>query len=667
MPSIVHVDKENAERSQASKRVSGKAAGLGGSKKRALKDINVQQNESAESKENGKKLSFEIPDYIKNFDFKKRRKTKKEEGSTKKADKPQRKERKLERKDGETSSKKLGQNTPSSHRSSKPKGTLLSGQKTQILSRKGGALRVSATPNASSNTGTLVGDKILTENLHSIQEVSSVCPPSVDKSFPPKVASEKKVAKKQKVADAPIVAASAVPKFAAPMPPPKTSKSGKKSIASKGAKQQTVASGKTADSSSARPRHRAERDRKTENGAKKGHSSRSGSSSVGNFSAVFSSKNLVSVANRKYVRLEQIGRGGSSKVYKVLGPDFKVYALKRVRPLHMNKKTLAIFQNEINLMKRLRGRPNIIELVDSEINVENKCIYMVMEMGDIDLSHLLKKRLEKKTPSPAANDNFLRMTWQQMLEAVHTIHQERIVHSDLKPANFLCVKGILKLIDFGIAKKISDDTVNIHRESQVGTLNYMSPESIMDTESHSGATPFGKKSQHMKLGRSSDIWSLGCILYQMVYGKTPFAHLGMVQKLQAIINPNVKIHYPEYHNQAVIDTIKSCLQYDAKLRPTITGPNGLLSNEFLNPSYSNGAAQKPNPKDHLKKLVSLDDMGNLVDGLLDLGHTLGGGKTERDIKVREKLAHELHQQICRGESFSVDAALESLYSAKKSK
>jgi len=80
------------------------------------------------------------------------------------------------------------------------------------------------------------------------------------------------------------------------------------------------------------------------------------------------------------------------------------------------------------------------------------------------------------------NMNFIRLTWQQMLSAVHSIHQERIIHGDLKPANFLFVKGALKLIDFGIAKAIqSDDTTNIYRDSQIGTLNYMSPESILDT------------------------------------------------------------------------------------------------------------------------------------------------------------------------------------------
>ena len=53
------------------------------------------------------------------------------------------------------------------------------------------------------------------------------------------------------------------------------------------------------------------------------------------------------------------------------------------------------------------------------------------------------------------------------VQAVHTIHEARIVHSDLKPANFLVVEGQLKLIDFGIAKAISSDTTSIAREAQV--------------------------------------------------------------------------------------------------------------------------------------------------------------------------------------------------------
>jgi serine/threonine-protein kinase TTK/MPS1 len=76
---------------------------------------------------------------------------------------------------------------------------------------------------------------------------------------------------------------------------------------------------------------------------------------------------------------------------------------------------------------------------------------------------------------------------QQMLKAVHSIHEECIIHGDLKPANFLFVRGSLKLIDFGIAKAIqSDDTTNIYRESRIGTLNYMSPEALFSETSSQG-------------------------------------------------------------------------------------------------------------------------------------------------------------------------------------
>lgn len=58
----------------------------------------------------------------------------------------------------------------------------------------------------------------------------------------------------------------------------------------------------------------------------------------------------------------------------------------------------------------------------------------------------------------------------KILEAVQVIHDEKIVHSDLKPANFVLVKGQLKLIDFGIAKAIANDTTNIQRDHQVSYL-----------------------------------------------------------------------------------------------------------------------------------------------------------------------------------------------------
>jgi len=74
----------------------------------------------------------------------------------------------------------------------------------------------------------------------------------------------------------------------------------------------------------------------------------------------------------------------------------------------------------------------------------------------------------QQVSSPWLNYSLLtRSLLAQMLQAVHVIHEEKIVHSDLKPANFVLVRGQLKLIDFGIANAIANDTTNIQRDHQV--------------------------------------------------------------------------------------------------------------------------------------------------------------------------------------------------------
>ena len=165
-----------------------------------------------------------------------------------------------------------------------------------------------------------------------------------------------------------------------------------------------------------------------------------------------------------------------------------------------------------------------------------------------------------------------------MLLAVKSVHEAKIVHCDLKPANFLLVQGSLKLIDFGISKAILNDTTNIVRENQVGTVNYMSPEALQES---SVTLDRGK----LKIGRPSDVWSLGCILYEMTFGRPPFAHFTtLIQRLHKILDPTYAIEFPVeggHHNPDLIATIKSCLTRNPKER--ITLPE-LLQNSFLRPA-----------------------------------------------------------------------------------
>ncbi|KAL8992859.1 MAG: hypothetical protein Q9169_006780 [Polycauliona sp. 2 TL-2023] len=283
-------------------------------------------------------------------------------------------------------------------------------------------------------------------------------------------------------------------------------------------------------------------------------------------------RNYMSVNSKMFTRMDCIGRGGSSKVYRVMAENFKVFALKRVTLEDQDQAAIQGFKGEIDLLKKLENVDRVVRLFDYEINEEKQTLSVLMEMGESDLNRVLTLRLNGE--DARFDITFTRYFWKEMLECVQAVHQYDIVHSDLKPANFLLLQGRLKLIDFGISNAISDNTVNVHREQHIGTPNYMSPEALIDSNAASGLpSTVGKM---MKLGKPSDVWSLGCILYQMVYGKPPFAHIAnQMSRIMAIPNPNHVIDFPHQAIGGVavpfglLRTLKRCLNRDQSLRPTV--------------------------------------------------------------------------------------------------
>ncbi|KAK4240634.1 kinase-like domain-containing protein [Achaetomium macrosporum] len=290
---------------------------------------------------------------------------------------------------------------------------------------------------------------------------------------------------------------------------------------------------------------------------------------------------LFRVNGRSYTRIDTLGRGGSGKVYRVSAESGKLLALKRVSLGSLSEKTKGYQWQEVDLLKRLAGVDRVVQMIDYEYSPSKETLTLVLEAGELDFQAFLRGR---NAEDSEFDPTFVRYWWKEMVECVRAVHAKDIVHSDLKPANFVLCQGRLKVIDFGIANRIEiEETVHVHRESQVGTPNYLSPESLLDVNEYALSSaaqrlitaPQSQKVKHYKIGKASDVWSLGCILYQMVYGAPPFANSPhMIARVQAICDWDHVIPLPDVTMASapvppsLIRTMRRCLNRDASLRPT---------------------------------------------------------------------------------------------------
>lgn len=122
----------------------------------------------------------------------------------------------------------------------------------------------------------------------------------------------------------------------------------------------------------------------------------------------------VRVNGKIYRVLQLIGRGGSSKVFRVIDAEGQIFALKKVNLKNLDEVTLNSYTNEISLLKSFANNPHIIQLIDSEMNKEQACLYILMEYGEVDLGKMLKNRVDSGLIGEKADENFIRFSFQQV-------------------------------------------------------------------------------------------------------------------------------------------------------------------------------------------------------------------------------------------------------------
>ncbi len=212
---------------------------------------------------------------------------------------------------------------------------------------------------------------------------------------------------------------------------------------------------------------------------------------------------------KQYQVLGQIKAGGMGAIYKVENRFTKViYAVKVINP--ENAKDASMRQRFIVEAKAasLLKHPNICQTFDFGVS-ENHVLYLVMEW----LSGIsLQQKISRDGPLPAAEATTI---FQQVASALNHAHENNVIHRDLKPDNIMLSRDqkggtVVHIVDFGIAKVISENTPSKDGLTQAGALlgtpMYMSPE-------QANGDPVDQR---------ADLYSLGCVMYFALSGKPPF-------------------------------------------------------------------------------------------------------------------------------------------------
>ncbi|XP_073980076.1 STKc_STK36 domain-containing protein fused [Rhodnius prolixus] len=252
----------------------------------------------------------------------------------------------------------------------------------------------------------------------------------------------------------------------------------------------------------------------------------------------------------KYMVIGKIGEGSFGRVYKVKSrASDEIAALKLITKCGRSQRELTNLRKECEIQRRL-FHPNIIKMLDS-FETENE-IAVVTEFAYQDLYKTLAKA------GYLSEDKAVKIIC-DLISALYYLHSNRVIHRDLKPQNVLLSEdGVAKLCDFGFARSMSTGTHVL--TSIKGTPLYMAPELMEES-------PYD---------HNVDLWSLGCIAYEMLVGSPPFNTTSLLHLISLIRNESIK--WPENISQNCQSLLKGLLNKDPTQR--LSWPH-LLEHPFV--------------------------------------------------------------------------------------
>ncbi|KAG9199330.1 hypothetical protein G6514_008586 [Epicoccum nigrum] len=225
-------------------------------------------------------------------------------------------------------------------------------------------------------------------------------------------------------------------------------------------------------------------------------------------------------------------------------------------PLHRHSSTdgsennaFELIKEEIAIMKKL-NHPNLVSLVEVLDDPEEDSLYMVMEMCKKGV--VMQVGLEERA-DPYSEEQ-CRCWLRDMVLGLEYLHAQGIIHRDIKPDNCLITEDdVLKIVDFGVSEMFDKDG-EMKTAKSAGSPAFMPPELCVAKHGHVS-------------GRAADIWSMGCTLYCLLFGRIPFEKHGMIELYQAIrMNP---VEFDSECNEELKDLLLRLLEKDPKKRINI--------------------------------------------------------------------------------------------------